>query len=303
MGPNMTGRGASMQPERSEGKGDYGRGFALATVGVIVLSPDSLLVRLIETDIWTLLFWRGLLAAIALGLILAVRYRSTAPEVLHAIGRLGVVAAILMAVSTVLFVTSIRLTSVANTLVILSATPLFAAVLGRSFLRESAPAHTWIAVVVVVVGIAVIFAGSLGGGTLLGDLSAVGAAITFAAAFVIFRHARGVDMAPTLVVMGLILAVGVSPLAAPLAVDARAFAYLLVLGVVVLPVSFVLIVAAPRYIPAPDATLITLLEAVIGPLWVWLVLAEVPARETFFGGAVILGTLILRAAAGLRHGR
>ena len=85
--------------------------------------------------------------------------------------------------------------------------------------------------------------------------------------------------------------------------NTTAFAYLLVLGVVVLPVSFVLIVAAPRYIPAPDATLITLLEAVIGPLWVWLVLAEVPARETFFGGAVILGTLVLRAAAGLRHGR
>ena len=292
-----------MQPGRTDAKADYVRGFGLATVGVVVLSPDSLLVRLIETDVWTLLFWRGLLAALALGAILAARYRSATPQILHAIGRLGVVAAILMAVSTVMFVTSIRLTSVANTLVILSATPLFAAVLGRVFLREAVPAHTWIAVTAVFVGIAVIFAGSLGGGTLEGDLSAVGAAFTFAGAFVIFRHARGVDMAPTLVLMGLILAVGVSPLASPLAVDMRAFTYLLVLGVVVLPVSFVLIVAAPRYIPAPDATLITLLEAVIGPLWVWLVLAEVPARETFLGGAVILGTLILRAAAGLRHGR
>ena len=202
-----------------------------------------------------------------------------------------------------MFVTSIRMTSVANTLVILSASPLFAAVMGRVFLRESASAHTWIAVVVVFAGIAIIFAGGLGGGTLLGDLSAVGAAITFAAAFVIFHHARAVDMAPTLVLMGLVLAIGVAPLASPLAVDARAFAYLLALGLLVLPVSFVLIVAAPRYIPASDATLITLLEAVIGPLWVWLVLAEVPARETFFGGAVILGTLILRAAAGFRYGR
>jgi drug/metabolite transporter (DMT)-like permease len=292
-----------MQPGRTEGKTDYARGFALATVGVVVLSPDSLLVRLIETDVWTLLFWRGLLAALALGVILGVRYRSATPEILHAIGRLGVVAALLMAASTVLFVTSIRTTSVANTLVILSAAPLFAAVLARVFLSEAVSAHTWTAVITVFVGIAIIFAGGLGGGTLLGDLSAVGAAFTFASAFVIFRHARGVDMAPTLVLMGLILAVGVSPLASPLAVDARAFAYLLILGVVVLPVSFVLIVAAPRYIPAPDATLITLLEAVIGPLWVWLVLAEVPARETFFGGALILGTLILRAAAGLRKGR
>ena len=206
-----------MQPEQSEGKGGYGRGFALATVGIIVLSPDSLLVRLIETDIWTLLFWRGLLAAIALGLILAVRYRSrrargaARDRTARCRGRSsdggqhG----------------PVRDLDPPDERGQHTSDPerhtLFAAVLGRLFLRESAPAHTWIAVVVVFVGIAVIFAGSLGGGTLLGDLSAVGAAITFAAAFVIFRHARGVDMAPTLVLMGLILAVGVSPLAAPLA--------------------------------------------------------------------------------------
>ena len=292
-----------MQLGRTNGDGSYARGFAMATVGIVVVSPDSLLIRLIETDIWTLLFWRGLLSALALGVFLSARHGSATPEILRAIGRLGVVAALLMAASTVLFVTSIRLTTVANTLVILSATPLFAAALGRVFLREAVPRQTWIAVAAVFAGIAVIFAGSLGGGTLVGDLSAVGAAFSFAGAFVIFRHARAVDMAPTVVLTGLILAVVVAPLAAPLAVDARALAYLLVLGAVVVPISYVLLVTAPRYLPAPDVALVTLLEAVLGPLWVWLVLAEVPARETFLGGAVILVTLIVRAAAGIRYNR
>ena len=67
--------------------------------------------------------------------------------------------------------------------------------------------------------------------------------------------------------------------------------------------SFVLLVTAPRYLPAPDVALVMLLEAVLGPLWVWLVLAEVPARETFLGSAVILGTLILLAVHGVRHNR
>ena len=298
----LTGRGGPMQLGRANGEGSYARGLALATAGIVLLSPDSLLIRLIETDVWTLLFWRGLLSALTLGAFLAFRYRAGTVSAFGAIGGLGVVAAVLMAGSTVLFVTSIRLTTVANTLVIFSAAPLFSAALSRVFLGETVPRLTWAAVIAVFAGIAIIFAGSLGGGALVGDLSAVGAPFCFAGALVIFRRARAVDMTPTIVLMGLVLAVGAAPLAAPLAVDARALAYLLVLGALVVPVSFALMVTAPRYLPAPDVALVTLLVAVLGPLWVWLALAEVPARETFLGGAVILITLILRSAAGLRRG-
>ena len=151
------------------------------------------------------------------------------------------------------------------------------------FLREAVPRQTWIAVATVFAGITVIFTGSLGGGNPVGDLSAVGSAFSFAGALVIFRRTRAVDMAPTVALSGLVLAVVVAPLATPLAIDARSLAYLLVLGALVIPISFVLLVTAPRYLPAPDVALVMLLEAVLGPLWVWLVLAEVPARETFLG--------------------
>ena len=281
----------------------YARGLTLAVVGIVVLSPDSLLIRLIETDVWTLLFWRGLLSALALGAFIALRYGAGTASAFAAIGRLGVVGAVLMAGGTALFVISIRLTSVANTLVILSAAPLFSAILSRVFLGEAVPRRTWAAVVAVFAGIAIIFAGGLGDGALLGDLAAVGAALTSAGAFVAFRRARAADMAPAVVLMGLVLTLGVAPLATPLAVDPGSVAYVLVLGAVVAPISFALLATAPRYAPAPDVMLVTLLEAILGPLWVWLVLAEVPPRETFLGGAVILGTLILRAAAGLRQSR
>ena len=292
-----------MQLGRTNGDGSYARGFAMATVGIVVVSPDSLLVRLIETDVWTLLFWRGLLSALALGVFLVARHRSATPKILRTIGRLDVVAALLLAASMVLFVIAIRLTTVANTLVIFATMPLFAAGLGRVFLREAVPRQTWIAVATVLAGIAVIFAGSLGGGNPVGDLSAIGAAFSFAGALVICRRTRAVDMAPTVALSGLILAVVAAPLATPLAIDARSLAYLLVLGALVVPISCVLLVTAPRYLPAPDVALVMLLEAVLGPLWVWLVLAEVPARETFLGGAVILGTLILLAVHGVRHNR
>jgi drug/metabolite transporter (DMT)-like permease len=67
---------------------------------------------------------------------------------------------------------------------------------------------------------------------------------------------------------------------------------MLVLGLLVLPVSLAMIGLAPRYLPAPEVSLILRLEALLAPLWVWLVLGEVPSRETLVGGSIILTTLV-----------
>lgn len=279
------------------------RGLLLATAGVAVLSPDSLLVRLIDASDWTLIFWRGVLLGATLGLFTLARYGPQALARARAVGRAGVIAAVLFAGSTILFVLSIRLTAVANTLVIIAAAPLFAAILSRVVLRERQPARTWACVLVVLGGVLLIFYGSIGESSLLGDLCAVGTAICVSANLVTIRRARGVDMIPSVTLSGFIVAVGVSPLATPLAPSAHAFALLLVLGVLVLPVSFGLITVAPRLLPAPEVSLIMLLEAVLGPLWVWLALGEVPDKATFFGGALILVTLAAHSLLRLRGHR
>ncbi len=286
-------------------RSDHARGLTLAITGVLVLSPDTLLIRLIDADAWTILFWRGSLMALTLGAYYALRYRHKAFARFRAIGRTGLLAGALFAANSMLFVTSVTLTKVANTLVIISAAPLFAAVLSFLFLAERPPWRTWLAVVAGLVGIAVIFSGSIGGGALLGDLCALGTAWFFAAHLTLVRRVRHTNMVPTLVVNGLIVAT-VAALAAPAgvsAVPADDVVWLFLLGVIVLPVSFNLIVRAPRYLPAPEVSLIMLLEAVLGPLWVWLALAEEPPAATFVGGALVLGTLIAHELAGLTAAR
>ena len=124
------------------------------------------------------------------------------------------------ATSSILFVTSIILTSVATTLVIISAAPLFTAISSRMFLREPVPARTWLAIFATLVGITTIFSGSLGGGTLLGDLCALGTAISIAGHLTIARRARTVNMVPTVALGGLIAALVVLPLATPTSIDA-----------------------------------------------------------------------------------
>ncbi|MCH6583857.1 MAG: hypothetical protein IH808_12765 [Proteobacteria bacterium] len=146
--------------------------------------------------------------------------------------------------------TSIILTSVATTLVIISAAPLFTAISSRMFLREPVPARAWLAIFATLVGITTIFSRSLGGGTLLGDLCALGVAISIAGHLTIARRARTVNMVPTVALGGLIAALVVLPLATPTSIDAQGFLLILLLGVVILPISTAMIVLATRFISA-----------------------------------------------------
>ena len=124
--------------------GDRSKGILMALLGVVVLSPDSLLIRLAGLDDYTLLFYRGLLPACAISLILWLYYRADFIPALMRIGWAGVVNAVLFALVNITFISAIQRTSVANTLLFLSSAPIFAALLSLVVLRESQRLSTWI---------------------------------------------------------------------------------------------------------------------------------------------------------------
>ena len=70
--------------------------------------------------------------------------------------------------------------------------------------------------------------------------------------------------------------------------------YLAVMGLIVLPLGFGLITLGPRYLPAPEVSLLLLLEAILGPFWVWLVVGENPGATVLVGGAIVIMTLAAR---------
>ena len=117
----------------------------------------------------------------------------------------------------------------------------------------------------------------------------------------IVRHARAVNMIPAMAMSGVVGALVVWPLAAPAAVTGTDLVLLAVMGLIVLPVSFGAVTLGPRYIPAPEVSLLFLLETVLGPLWVWLVLSEDPGPRALLGGAVVVGTLLVHSAVALRR--
>lgn len=280
------------------GPTSYARGLALTLAGVVVLSPDALLVRLVDGGDWTIVFYRGLLTALALAAFLALRRRSV-------VGlrqcRTLVVGAF-FGISTTCFVHSVDRTLAANTLVILAATPLVAAVFSRLFLGERQPSATWIAITVVSGGIVLIFLGSPQGGHLLGNLLAVASAAAMAANLVVLRNWPLESPLPALALGGLLAAVAALPFAT-LAISAGDAVTLAVMGVVVQGVAFGLIFTGPRHLPAAEVALLMLLEAILGPLWVWLALGERPTPMVVSAGALIITTLGIHAVVSLRRNR
>ena len=281
---------------------DHRKGLLLTFIAVLILSPDALLVRLIQTDIWTLLFWRCLLTSMVMSLFLAIRYRHRFFHSFYAIGRTGILSALMLTIGSLLFVGSLKQTTAANALVILAAAPVFSSLLSWLILREKILLRTKLAIFACFGGIVLLFSGSLQHGLLLGDLMALGATVMWGAYPVIIRKGKNVNMVPASALGYL----GVVPIALfsgaqPLAVTSIDAGLLLLLGGVVLPISFAMISLSPRYLKAPEVSLILLIETILGPIWVWLVLGEVPHSKTLVAGLLILGTLLVHTLLSLRQ--
>jgi drug/metabolite transporter (DMT)-like permease len=267
---------------------DYRRGLLLTVAGTVLVSFEALFLRFVSADIWTVIWWRGLLLGIMALALLIVTGRSLK---IRTLGISGVAAVLAFAAAVFFFVAAINATTVANTLVIASAAPLFAALQGWFFLRERTAGTTWIAVVVLFAGIAIIFSGSMRSSFIFGDLSAMAYAGSLAAYYVAVRRCPSDHLLSLVCCGGLLSGILAWPLATPASVTPDDFWSLLALGVVVVPASTMLLSLGPRYIPASHVTLIMMIEMILAPLWVWFAFSESPARTTVLGGLLILVTV------------
>jgi drug/metabolite transporter (DMT)-like permease len=284
---------------------NHARGLLITASGVLVISPDGLLTRLIGADHWTMIFWRALLLSFGMWLVLGFTCPNRVWKQYCTLRGAALLKVFAYSLGTISFIFAITHTSVANTLVILSTTPLFAAIISRVLLRETIEARTLVAILAAAIGVAVIAYGSGEdeSGSLLGDMVALAGAFFLACGFSFVRRFPQASTFAAISVSGLLTAALVFPLAAPLSISPADMGYLMLMGIYMLPLGTALMFAGPRYIPAPEVGLLLLLESVLGPVWVWLALGEAPPGHTLAGGAIVLSTLALNAAWALRRNR
>lgn len=263
-------------------------GVLVTLAGVLVFVPDALVMRLIGGDMLALAFWRGLLA----GSLLLLGNLILAPRSLPARGQWfdgkGLLVIMLNAAGVISWSTAMQHTSAANALLLLATAPFLAAALSWVVLRESIDEATALAIALIFGGVVIIGSGSLGSGRLLGDAFALANACTIAAYYVTLRLVGRRNMLPHLALGTLLGGLLAVPFADFAPVSATQVWLILLSGAVILPGAISLLMLGPRYLPAPEVSMITLLEVILGPLLVWAVIGENPGQTTLIGGAVII---------------
>ncbi|HET6790433.1 MAG TPA: DMT family transporter [Actinomycetota bacterium] len=286
----------------ASGRRQHLRGLALCAIGVVVISPDALIVRSVDADAWTTVAWRGIFTAIGTVVLLLVLRPGVAPHTRRLTGP-HLFAGALFAVASIAFVSALDRTDAASVLVIIAAGPLIASVLGRVFLHQRAAARTWLTGLAVVAGLALILGGSVGQGDVDGDLLALAGATCFAGYLTVSRAARPADMTPAIAVGGVGAALVGLLAGADAGIGGRDLLLLALLGIVILPISLTLITRATHHVAAPEVNLVALLETLLGPLWVWSAVGERPSGEVLAGGLLVVGAVTIHSALALRAER
>ena len=282
---------------------DKQKGIALSLIGVLVITPDSLLIRLIGIPSWELLFYRGLIPFVLLFILLLLYYKKNFLHSILITGLPGLFYAILVALGNTTFVISIQNTNVANTLIMIALTPFATAILSSIFLKEHPSQRMWFTIISCFFVVLFIFYDSYQGNRMFGDFFGLLTAILIGGSAVVVRYSKLVNFLPSLLIAKLLTLVlpilFIQSFPESLIIDLREFYLIIAMGICLF-IALSFITLAPRYIPAYEVEIFFVLETILGPLWVWLIIHEQPTTKTLIGGIGIILIIMSHTLSELR---
>ena len=276
------------------------KGSLLAFVAVMLITPDSIFIRLSNIETWGMLFYRGAIPFVVVLAGLIFFYKNNLFKALVNIGYPGIFYIISFSICNITFIISIQNTNVANTLVMIAMAPMLSAILGSIFLKEIPDRKTWIAIIITLISVTYIFHDSIEMGNFYGDLFGIITSFGLACNAVIARYAKNRDLVPSALIGKLCVAIFAFFFVDSFLLIDSDIIIIPLMCIMCVAIPFVLVTIAPRFIPAEEVNLFFLLETIIGPFWVWLVIKEQPSLETIQGGAVIILTIAIHSFLKLR---
>ena len=269
------------------------RGQIYVALAAVAWSTAGVLQRQLTLDTATQVCGRAVFAGVALLVYVAVMEGGAVLPAFRRIGLAGVAVAVCVATASASFIAALNHMGVARVLFILALSPVLAALLARLTLGEPLTRKTMLAMALALAGVALML-GAPGEGSLAGDSLAFLAALAFAVMIVITRWRHDVSMAPATCLSQVLLVVAFLPFASPGEIGAADIGWLAALGIGQIGLGFALLTVGARLIPAAQVGLITLLEVVLGPLWVWLALDERPSALTLVGGGIVIVAIVIQ---------
>ena len=271
------------------------RGVLIMVLAGLVLSTGGPIIRQIEeASGFQIVFWRSVTMAVFIFLILLARDRASIVATLRGIGIPGISGGLFLGIGFFGYVFSITNTSVANTLFLISTVPFFTAIFASLLLREKVGKPTIIAIIVALIGVTIMVGQGLNAGRWLGNVMGIVCAVATSLYIISIRYGsvryeRVTDMVPTVCVAGVIGAIIAFIIeGGSVGISTNDLAWCAVAGAFQVGLGFMLYTMGSRYVRAAELSLLGLIEVIIGPIAVWLLLAELPDIYTVIGGSVVL---------------
>ncbi len=278
------------------------RHYVFAITAPVFWSLAGVVVKSLEQATeWQINFYRCLSLALFVAAVTLIRYRRSTLTVLRMGGLKTLMSGALLSGAMLCNVVALKYTTVAVAVFVMAAAPILAALLGRLFLGEEVRARVWISIVLAILGIGIMVGGRLQIGDTVGVVVAILGIFFFGVYAVSLRVGKNVDMTPAVFYGGAIgtavsfsvsIGTGVG-----LAIPWIEAMWCTLLGVVQLGLGSVLFALAAQGVPAVQLTLFALGEPLLAPVWVWLMLGDVPTMTTLLGGAVLFAALALQVSA------
>ena len=280
----------------------YVQGVLLVLLAGTLWSLAGIVIRNMDAaSDWQIVFYRSAGMVPVVFLAIWLRHRGRMGRAFGEVGWTGVLGALFLATAFVGMILAFVHTTVANALFIFACGPIVAAVLGRMILKEAVAGRTWLAIAVAFVGVGVIVADGFAGGGLFGNLLSLMAALGFAAYTIALRLRRDADMFVAVFLAGLFSMAFAALMADGLAVGPKDLMLSLFLGLVQMAAGQMVYALGSRRVPAAELVLLSQIEVVLGPIWVWLGVGETPSALTLTGGSIVMAAIALRAASGVRR--
>ncbi len=270
-------------------------GPLLIFFGALSLSFGGLIVKSFEgATLWQILFWRSLFFSLTVLTFLIISYKSKVLKSFYDSGLPGFIGGLILSIGFCGYVFAMYNTTVANTNFIISLQILFLAIFGFFFLKEKINLITLISIILAMSGVLLMVGNSLSPGELSGNLAAFTMPITFAVLIMIVRKFPSVDMVPAQFVAGVsscLIGLSLSP---TIMISPHDIFLGFLAGFFQIGFGFIFITIGARTTPSAMVGIIMLSESVLGPIWAFLFVNEIPSLYGLIGGAIILFAVLLQ---------
>jgi len=271
---------------------DHRKGLLITAIGGLMLTIDIPLIRLSESDAWSVLAIRGglvFVTAIIAWTILRVVFKQRSPLIP---GKAGLLVVSLYGIAGITFMLAVYNTTTANLVFILAFNPMFSALLAWLLVGEKPRPQTFVAMTVMVLGVLLIVSDGMKAGNLVGDAFALASSFILAGAITVSRKARtDLGFAPLFAAIVPAM-IGLAVAGGPTGLVLGDPVWLVLNGLIVTPIAFWCLGTGPKYISGPEVAMFYLLETILAPIWIWMIFAEAPTGIGLIGGAIIITALV-----------